>query len=258
MKVHWRRLETNLRRMRFDRCPAIPQDFDEYISHLADVAREQADYAAGKLATTKTETAINERLERQPIVPFESIRRFRDPRLGVMGYKTIWAHSWIEEKDHPVAHWPDAQELKEEGDERHTSNFGRCMPMLRCPGNETVNWKQLPELTMYPFDQVMHVPRKCAVVNPKMPGFVLEVDEDGIPYDDDDMPGGSVALAYHLDHANENVENTTPIKIWQTQFFFQFFAAQIHGYKGESASVLGNESKTLTFYRCCSLQQFFS
>ena len=233
VKNQWKRLESSLRRMRFDRCPAIPHDLEEFIGHLADIARDNANYAADKLAINEIDKMVNERIGRQPTIAFDSIW-FGEGRVGVLGIKSIWARGWTPEKDHPIAHWPDAQELKEEGDERHTSNFGRCMPMLRCPGNETVNWKQLPELKQYPFDQVMHVPRKCAMVNPKMPGFTLELDEDGVPYDDDDMPGGSTALAYHMEGSDENMENTTPFKIWQTQVFHQYYGAQIHGYNGKS------------------------
>ena len=48
--------------------------------------------------------------------------------------------------------------MREEGDERHTSQFGRFMGLPRNPGNETVTYKQRSPVKQFFVDRVWEVP----------------------------------------------------------------------------------------------------
>lgn len=233
LKQQWKRLETSLKRMRLDRCPAIPRDLEEYAAHVAEMATMRAHELNAKLEADQTDLITIARRQRKVAKLFDGLGEWSDGRCGVLGYKTIWVPGWTPEPGRPVVRWPDAQEYKEEGDERHTSNFGRFMPLLRHPGNETVNWKQRPRLREYDMDRVMPVPRKCGVVIPGLYGFDLEVDVAGIPYDDDDVPGGFVAVAAHLDENGDNYQNATVHTVQQIQDFRRKFSEQIFGARGK-------------------------
>ena len=234
MSAKWKRIEENMHRMRFDRSPAIPHSLESYIKHVAEMTQEQAEYEARKLAAAKLDHQIAKRLKQKPTTLFDS-QELGDPQCGVLGEKTIWADRWQGEPGHPLVRWPDPQEFKEEGDERHTSSFRRFMPLLRLPGNETVNWKHRPRLRQYPFDEVMPVPRLCPVVIPGLYGFHMELDANGLPYDDDNTPGGSIAIAFHLDPDGENLENIDEKKMFQYQRFCRKFRRDIGVCTGKSS-----------------------
>ena len=230
MKAQWKRLEPSIRRMRFDRSPAVPKNLEEYTVHVAQMAKEQADEQAKKLEAAKADLEVAIRTGRKPVALFGA-KHFGDGRCGVLGQKTIWAREWSPEPGRPAARWPDAGEFKEEGDERFTSSFGRFLPLLRYPGNETVNWKQRPRLLEYPFDVIMPVPRNTPVYIPGLYGFGIELDRFGIPFDDDDEPFGRTAVAYHLDDKTENCY------LWQWDEQYEFMKRwgndQIYNYGGK-------------------------
>ena len=240
VKAQWKRLEPNIRRMRLDRSPAMPRDLEEFVKHVAEYAKDKAEYMAQKIENAELDLEIAERTGRKPVLLFDA-KRIGNGRCGVLGLTTIWSDGWTPEPGRPAVRWPDAQEFKEEGDERFTSSFGRYFPLLRYPGNETVNWKQRPRLREYPLDEVMPVPRKCPVVIPYLYGFDLEIDHAGIPFDDDEVPGGSIAIAYHLDEKNENLHNASLDKILAVQEFHRQFASQLYG-EGEQKYFITDET----------------
>ncbi len=49
--------------------------------------------------------------------------------------------------------------VREEGDERHTSQFGRYLALPRNPGNETVTYKQRSPVKQHHLDRVWEIPR---------------------------------------------------------------------------------------------------
>ncbi|KAL8687092.1 MAG: hypothetical protein Q9224_005255 [Gallowayella concinna] len=72
--------------------------------------------------------------------------------------ETIWC-PWDEAtENHPQAPWPAKEEMREEGDERHTSQFGRFLALPRNPGNETVTYKQRSVVRQHHLDRVWDVP----------------------------------------------------------------------------------------------------
>ena len=62
-------------------------------------------------------------------------------RSGVGAEETFWSIWMKPTKYRPRADWPCQAEMKEEGDERNTSGFGRFPALPRVHGNETVNYK---------------------------------------------------------------------------------------------------------------------
>ena len=62
-------------------------------------------------------------------------------RSGVGAEETFWSIWMKPTKYRPRANWPCQAEMKEEGDERNTSGFGRFPALPRVHGNETVNYK---------------------------------------------------------------------------------------------------------------------
>ena len=143
----------NLKVMRLDRSPAVPHTFEEWVEYRAGVA-------ADKKAERRRKKALMATNQSSPclsILPFAG-RSFQDGRSAVLAQHTIWT-SWDDKNSFAgVAQWPLKCEFKEEGDERHTSGFGRFLPIPRVTGNETVVWKQKPYLDACVLDMVSPVP----------------------------------------------------------------------------------------------------
>ncbi|MCJ1384023.1 hypothetical protein MMC17_007138 [Xylographa soralifera] len=145
----WLVIKDNLSRVRFDRSPFVPQDRPGYFEHLASQAEDLA----------KKEKKRLEQLEAQRgghhswIIPFNG-QSFSDNRSAVLAVPSIWSLWYEPPHRRPEAPWPTPDEFREEGDERHTSGFGRFLPLPRVPGNETVVWKQKAFLEPYDLDQV--------------------------------------------------------------------------------------------------------
>ena len=107
------------------------------------------------------------------ILPAMRGRIFFDGRSIVLCQQTMW-NPWYSPTDvRPQAPWPCAEEMKEEGDERNTSRFGRFPGLPRVPGNETVNWKQKNYLPPLPFDEVWSLPNAGTFAAMRM---ITEVD----------------------------------------------------------------------------------
>ena len=230
IKQRWAKTQDALRRMRFDRSPAVPKNLHEYIDLMREIAQDTVEHEEEKMKTAAKMQRIDELNDRRPAQLLSGIT-IDDGRVGVLGEKTIWSPNWTPEPGvHPQALWPNAQEFKEEGDERFTSSYGRFFPIPRVPGNDTVVFKQRAILNAYPMDSVMPVPRLCPVVIPFLYGFEEpELDQWGIPYDDDEVPGGSVAIAYHLDDDDKNLENASAHKLAVYIAFLRTHNDQVFG-----------------------------
>ena len=175
--------------MRFERTGVVPKHSQEY-KHLREWYNNLKDEQKQRKAEQNDlDMSIAKRQNREMARVFGG-RTFGNNNVGILGHPTIWARGWTATKDHPEAPWPGPQEFREEGDERHTSNYGRFLPIPRVPGNRTVAYKQKPWTPVESFDRIMHVPKVCGMVNTKMFGFYeIEVDSNGVPYDDHDLPG---------------------------------------------------------------------
>ena len=85
---------------------------------------------------------------------------YHDGRGTVLAHPSVWSPWYQPTEERPEALWPCLEEMKEEGDERHTSAFGRFPALPRVPGNPTVVWKVKPVIPALPFDEVWKVPSK--------------------------------------------------------------------------------------------------
>ncbi|MCJ1250652.1 hypothetical protein MMC30_007880 [Trapelia coarctata] len=149
----WIAVKENLSRVRFDRSPFVPQAFAEYVEHLATQAEDSAKEEKQRLADLEVlHTHAGPSLHPW-IIPFEG-KKFSDNRSPVLAQPSVWS-PWYEYTEvRPESPWPSPEEFKEEGDERHTSGFGRFLPVPRVKGNPTVAYKQKAYVIQNPLDFV--------------------------------------------------------------------------------------------------------
>ena len=150
----------------------VPTTFNEWIEHRSEFANDRAKEARHQLFLAE-EHRLRQRHHNLPpagetapilCLPFGGIK-FQDGRGTVLAAHTIWT-PWRFEKEtpqvledeRPEALWPCAEEMKEEGNERNTSQYRRFLALPRVPGNHTVNWKQKKILPMLPFDEIWKLP----------------------------------------------------------------------------------------------------
>ena len=147
----WVKVRDNLGRVRFDRSPFAPHSFTEYVEFKATRAEELAEEL--KLLAKRREEEQSKPNQHAWIIPFEG-KSFHDNLSPVLAMPSIWSPWFVHTDERPAAPWPASEEFKEEGDERHTSGFGRFLPVPRKPGNETVVWKQRKFLEAFDMDYV--------------------------------------------------------------------------------------------------------
>ena len=193
----WRRIEAIMKHVRFDRSPFVPKTFEAYVKHRSEMALQMAEENQVKVKQNQIEEDIAEEHGRKyPLSAFGGKRIFNG-RVGVMGSQTIWAYHWTPDPASPEAPWPNLDEYREEGDERHTSTFGRFLPIPRVPGNPTVVWKQKAFKVPYPHDQVNPVAKKYDIPLPNeyFNEFEPEYDIHGIPIDDPEDFGRTATVS---------------------------------------------------------------
>lgn len=149
----------NLTRTEFiPRSPFVPTNLSEWLAHRVAFAEDMRREEMQKLASREAAHESVLGSGRVRIGPAFGGKRFRDNRSPVLAMGSIWSPWYQPTAAHPQALWPSLEEMKEEGDERNTSGFGRFPPLPRVPGNETVVWKQKNMITQFPFDKVWELP----------------------------------------------------------------------------------------------------
>lgn len=151
---------TNLERMEFiPRSPFVPRSMEAWLAHriayAEDCKQDELKRLSDKQAASGP-TVIGGRV--RVMLPLNG-KRFHDNRSAVLASKSIWTLWYEPTEGYPQAPWPSLEEMKEEGDERNTSGFGRFPALPRVPGNETVVWKQKNVIVPYPFDGVWELPK---------------------------------------------------------------------------------------------------
>ena len=153
----------------------VPKNLNEWIEHRKEYANDRAREARQRLYAMQEHKLRPRHSDLPPpgdmapitVAPFGG-REFRDGRSAVLAMPTTWT-PWksstrvdqgSSEGIRPQALWPCPEEMREEGNERNTSQFGRFMPLPRAPGNPTVNWKQKKVLPMRPFDEIWKLPTR--------------------------------------------------------------------------------------------------
>ncbi|KAL8666427.1 MAG: hypothetical protein Q9202_001450 [Teloschistes flavicans] len=149
----WKRINSGIHSLNLnhtDHSPFIPKSFDEFLQHKADYLGDRK-----RDMQARCNTAVS---GDRSIDPAFGGNLFKDGRGAVLAFETIWC-LWDEPTvKHPQAPWPHKEEMREEGDERHTSQFGRFMALPRNPGNETVAYKQRSPVKQHYHDRVWDIP----------------------------------------------------------------------------------------------------
>ena len=185
----WTKVEQDLLRMGLiKRVPGkldsgsfvVPKTFEQWLEFRAGRAEDALAENATKIRRRNFEVEVAERLRK--IHSFDSIhgyltphhgfgkrvkightmggKDYRDGRGTVLAHPSTWSPWYQSTEERPEALWPCLEEMKEEGDERHTSAFGRFPALPRVPGNPTVVWKVKPVISALPFDEVWKLPNK--------------------------------------------------------------------------------------------------
>ena len=156
----WLEVERHLKRMELiPRSPFVPHNFEEWVAFRHERLEDERLDQAKKLAKWQSSRMCPlGQIEPVVILPAMGGRRLFDGRSTVLCQQTIWSPWYFPTDERPQAPWPCPEEMKEEGDERNTSRFGRFPGLPRVPGNETVNWKQKNHLPLLPFDEVWSLP----------------------------------------------------------------------------------------------------
>ncbi|KAL8687682.1 MAG: hypothetical protein Q9218_006215 [Villophora microphyllina] len=158
-KDEWKRLNDGIHSMNLnhpDHSPFVPKSFDSFLQHKADFLSDQKKEVQARYLNTPVSSPNRPTPALQGTAFLD--RSFMDGRGAVLSAETIWC-PWDEPTvKHPRAPWPNREEMREEGDERHTSQFGRFLALPRNPGNETVTYKQKSPVKQHFLDRVWDVP----------------------------------------------------------------------------------------------------
>jgi hypothetical protein len=150
----------NLEKMEFiPRSPFVPKTMDEWLAHRIAFAEDAKQEELKRLSDKQAASGPTSMGGKVRVVPPLVGKRFRDNRSTVLALQSTWTPWYEPTEKHPQAPWPSPEEMKEEGDERNTSGFGRFPPLPRVPGNETVVWKQKNMIVPHPFDGVWRLPK---------------------------------------------------------------------------------------------------
>jgi hypothetical protein len=150
----------NLEKMEFiPRSPFVPKTMDEWLAHRIAYAEDAKQEELKRLSDKQAANGPTSTGGRARVLPPLGGKIFRDNRTTVLAMESKWTPWYEPTEEHPQAPWPSAEEMKEEGDERNTSGFGRFPALPRVPGNETVVWKQKHIIVPHPFDGVWELPK---------------------------------------------------------------------------------------------------
>lgn len=153
----WQKTKGNLQRMSLiPKSPNLPKTFSEWLQHRTDFLDLQAKELREILRRKEKIKREQVRQDSKPVranQPFQE-EGFQDGRSPVLARRSIWS-PWPDiVSGYEPAPWPSIQEMKEEGDERHTSGYGRFLALPRVPGNPTVNHKQRNRVEANELDKV--------------------------------------------------------------------------------------------------------
>ncbi|KAI4217950.1 MAG: hypothetical protein LQ349_008940 [Xanthoria aureola] len=153
-KDEWKRINDGLHALNLnhpDHSPYTPKSFEEYLQHKHDFLNDRKQEMQERcLAAAGFDRCMEAAMGGKSL---------DDGRAAVLGMETIWCLWDGPDPNHPQAPWPSKEEMREEGDERHTSQFGRYPALPRNPGNETVTYKQRSPVKQHHLDRVWEIPR---------------------------------------------------------------------------------------------------
>lgn len=157
----WMETENNLCHMELiPRSPFVPHNYEQWLEHrhgrLDDKRQDVIRAASLKARTSKSG---------EKIAPAFGGKTFEDGGGAVLNKQTIFHEPFQPNKMRPpreVADWPCREEMREEGDERNTSRFGRFLGLPRAPPDNQGNphWKARKRLESTDMDDMWSLPTR--------------------------------------------------------------------------------------------------
>lgn len=220
----WELVHANLQRKRFDRSPFVPTKFEEYQSHMRAMALLLKHLRTGSdpyVKPIRLDLGLVEFCGLGGLVTAEALHE----RTEALGQVTVFAPTYRPTAARPEPPWPTEQELREEGDERHTSGYSRFLPIPRRPAEGRSIWKYQQYMAPLEMDQVRPVPKKYADIQLPFDYERCEplFDDDGVPVDDP-MEAGKIAFL------GDSAPASKPLHAdqWTTQYFGEVFVHPAH------------------------------
>ena len=160
LQAVWERINRGLKRLEFNpRSPFVPCTYNGYLNHVRDLNQDAKDEEVRRLNTAKDSIRLRSKSYRTiKIQPIFNGKIFRDGRSAILALPSIWSPTYAETTEREMAGWPCKEEMKEDGDERHTSGFRRFLALPRAAGVDGTVWKQQPVIQALPLDQVWLLP----------------------------------------------------------------------------------------------------
>lgn len=153
----WQVVKNSLRSMELiPRSPFVPRTFLEWLIHRQEMKEINIRNLNQEIEDCKARAALGK--DREHVNVAFGGKRFGDGNSGVLALETVWTLLNDSAMNRARAPWPCQQEMKEEGDERNTSGFGRFPALPRAVANETVNYKHRAVVAASPLDSVWPVP----------------------------------------------------------------------------------------------------
>lgn len=166
-KERWQRVEDSLRGMHLLRSSVVPKTLKEWLAHQrarADAKKEREQRKLDDMNRSLRDSRLPPPNRPVRIGPAFLGRAFEHKNYGsVLVFPTVWARMYEPPADRLDPMWPCAEEMKEEGDERHTSNYRRFPALPRVPGNHTVQYKLKAIQPFLKFDAIWELPTRKSV-----------------------------------------------------------------------------------------------
>ena len=151
----WSRVDTNLKRMRFDRSFAVPRDHWSWLTHEDSQRRSRTRVEVRKIIDKRSDENAQKKMDPRFKLRLDH-RLVCDGRSAVLAQLTIWQPLYGGCLDQSP--WPPCSEFKHEGDERYTSQMDRFFPSPRVARNDTCNWQQGKLKRQTELDETLPVP----------------------------------------------------------------------------------------------------
>ena len=165
-KEKWQRVEDSLGRMNLLRSSVVPKTLRDWLAHQRGRADAKKEWEQRKLEDMNL--SVRDPRLPPPGRPVKIKPAFRGRAFEHKNYSSVlvspsvWAHMYEPPAERPDPLWPCAEEMREEGDERNTSGFGRFTALPRVPGNSTVQYKLKAIQAFLPFDVIWELPTKAS------------------------------------------------------------------------------------------------
>ena len=157
------------------RSPFVPHNYQEWLVHREAVVEDN------RKAVIRS-ASLKGQCSKEKIAPAFGGKTFADGGGAVLAQQTIFHEPFQPRKmrlPRKVAEWPDREEMKEEGDERNTSRFGRFPGLPRKPpSHHKEHWKTRPRMEPTQMDKTWPLPTRDSYEKAMIPPDPEEMMDD--------------------------------------------------------------------------------